>query len=92
MFSGNDDFVTEMDSRWNCHDGDDRPIDDIWHLHFTEMSTQPWLPKWYTGTPVKHPRQDLVEVWNDTYHAALKDGWAPKIPNTYPIKYNIIGK
>jgi hypothetical protein len=52
-----------FDPRWNCLDGEDRPIDDIWHLHFTSMPTQPWKPAWFRGMARPHPRQDLVNLW-----------------------------
>ena len=55
---------THFDNRWNCLDGEGRPISDIWHLHFTSMPTQPWKPAWFRGIPKAHPRQDLVELWN----------------------------
>jgi hypothetical protein len=55
---------THFDPRWNCLDGEGRPIEDIWHLHFTSMPTQPWKPAWFRGTPQAHPRADLVELWN----------------------------
>lgn len=53
-----------FDPRWNCLDGEDRPISDIWHLHFTSMPTQPWKPAWFRGIPKQHWRQDLVDLWN----------------------------
>lgn len=62
-----------FDRRWNCLDGENRRVSDIWHLHFTEMSTQPWKPKWahytwkkkgYEYYEQKHPRGDLVYIWN----------------------------
>ena len=65
-------FSTTYDKRWNCLDGEDRRSSDIWHLHFTEMTTQPWAPSWpYTTwknknqvfTPKTHPRGDLVYIW-----------------------------
>jgi hypothetical protein len=92
MFSGNDQFVAEMDPRWNCHDGDGRTIDDIWHLHYTEMSTQPWQPAWFTGKPQEHPRQDLVKLWHDTRAEAVLNGWHPNLINKTYGDYNIIGR
>lgn len=65
--------VATYDKRWNCLDGEDRRSSDIWHLHFTEMTTQPWKPKWAVDTWNKkgqtfvskqHPRGDLVYIWN----------------------------
>jgi len=58
--------ATHFDARWNCLDGEGRPIEDIWHLHFTAMPTQPWKPAWYNGAHKPHPRQDLVALW-ETY-------------------------
>lgn len=63
---------TVFDARWNCLDGEDRRVSDIWHLHFTEMTTQPWNPKWaykiwsnkgHEFKPAEHPRGDLVYIW-----------------------------
>jgi len=55
-----------FDPRWNCLDGENRIIGDIWNLHFTSMPTQPWKPAWYKGLHKPHPRQDLVALW-ETY-------------------------
>ena len=64
--------VATYDSRWNCLDGEDRRSSDIWHLHFTEMTTQPWTPEWAVSTwnrkgqtfiSQQHPRGDLIYIW-----------------------------
>ena len=64
--------VATYDRRWNCLDGEEFQASDIWHLHFTEMTTQPWAPKWANETwkkkgkvfkNKKHPRGDLVYIW-----------------------------
>lgn len=52
-----------LDPRWNCLDGENRPINDIWHLHFTNMPTQPWKPAWCSFEFEEHPRKDLVALW-----------------------------
>lgn len=63
---------TRYDRRWNCLDGEMERSCNIWHLHFTEMTTQPWYPKWAEeayrkkGTHFekrRHPRGDLVYIW-----------------------------
>lgn len=54
-----------FDPRWNCLDGEGRAIEDIWHLHFTSMPTQPWKPAWYKGAHREHPRKDLVDLWTE---------------------------
>lgn len=65
--------VATYDVRWNCLDGFDIRSSEIWHLHFTEMTTQPWQPSWAYDTwkrkgttfkPARHPRGDLVYIWN----------------------------
>lgn len=91
-FSGNDDLVQEIDPRWNCHDGDGLSIDNIWHLHYTEMATQPWRPTWFTGSPREHPRKDLVKLWFDMKEKAMSEGWSPRNPNEVFGDYNIIGR
>lgn len=92
MFSGNDELVKELDMRWNCHDGEGLKPSDIWHLHFTKMATQPWRPKWFTGTPEEHPRADLVRVWEGMRDSAKANGYSIKIPNTPYVPYRIIGR
>jgi len=62
-----------FDPRWNCLDGENRPIEDIWHLHFTSMPTQPWKSAWGAAKGLihkPHPRQDLVELWQSYLNEA----------------------
>lgn len=56
-----------LDPRWNNLDGEGLPLEDIWHLHFTYMNSQPWQPSWNPNPPTKHWRPDLVEYWNKIY-------------------------
>lgn len=70
-----------FDPRWNCLDGEGRSIDDIWHLHFTKMRTQPWQPAWLQKRhPSKrvevHPRQDLVNLWKQYRDEGLQSSAA----------------
>jgi hypothetical protein len=69
-----------IDPRWNCLDGEGRALDDIWHLHWTHMPTQPWHPGWARKThedagikwkPMDHPRLDLVKAWNAIRREAM---------------------
>lgn len=92
MFSGNAEYVTDLDPRWNCHDGDGLEADNIWHLHYTKMSTQPWKPAWFTGKGEEHPRQDLVKLWHDTRAEAVLNGYVPQLANETYGDYNIIGR
>lgn len=64
-----------FDPRWNCLDGENRPIEDIWHLHFTSMPTQPWKPAWGKAKGLvqrDHPRKDLVALWEQYRDEGLK--------------------
>ena len=42
-----------------------RPIEDIWQLHMTGLSTQPWHPRYTSWGYSTHPRQDLMEIYWD---------------------------
>ena len=87
-------IVGDLDSRWNCHDGDNLKLDDIWHLHYTNMATQPWRPEWYVGEQLDHPRYDLVKLFWDTCEEARDHGYIPRERKTGDDKfiYNFIGK
>ena len=92
-FSGNDQLVHELDPRWNCLDGEDRKINDIWQLHWTNMSTQPWRPGWYVGEQKPHPRPDLVSLLNEMHQEAKDAGYInnSKLYNE-DLQYGIIGQ
>ena len=87
-------LVGDLDSRWNCHDGDNLPLKDIWHLHYTNMATQPWRPEWYIGPKKNHPRKDLVELFWHTLVKAKDAGYTPRkrLPDEKKFVYDIIGK
>lgn len=92
-FSGNPHMVLDFDVRWNCLDGENLKPEEIFHLHWTKMSTQPWKPAWFTGTPEVHPRQDLVKLYEDLKKEASERGYMPRGRNSYEtIEYNIIGR
>lgn len=93
-FSGNDELVKELDPRWNCLDGEDYDLNDIWQLHFTNMATQPWQPSWYTGNPMPHPRQDVVEAYQTALAEAVEAGYDPEsyIPNQLFGDHGVIGR
>ena len=92
QFSGNENLVHELDPRWNCLDGENLAIEDIWQLHWTNMATQPWRPGWFTGTPEEHPRSDLVKLFENLLIEANDMGYNGLVSEYPPIKYNIIGK
>lgn len=92
LFSGNDELVEDLDPRWNCLDGEDRELDDIWQLHYTNMATQPWRPSWYVGPQNDHPREDIVQVYHDTLEEATANGYPPKEFGHEIDDYLIIGQ
>lgn len=84
-------YFHEIDPRWNCLDGEDLRLDDIFQLHFTNMSTQPWEPSWYRGMKQPHPREDIVNLYYDLLEESAAHGFQPQKKSTTSIKYNIIG-
>jgi len=95
-FSGNSELVEDLDPRWNCLDGEDRPLHDIWQLHFTKMSSQPWKPDWFTGEHEKHARQDIVDEFYRVFEEAKQNGFDPDAKreelSDSNVVYNIIGR
>jgi hypothetical protein len=94
MFSGNSQLVGDLDPRWNCLDGEQRDVDDIWQLHYTNMATQPWQPEWYTGLPQPHPRNDIVEIFYKMKEEASEAGFLEENykPQQTDYRYGIIGR
>jgi len=66
-------LVHEVDKRWNCLDGEDMPIEEMYQLHFTNMSTQPWHPQWYKGKKLIHPRKDILELYKKFKEEAINN-------------------
>ena len=77
-------IVQELDARWNSFDGadtaypykkpypmDDKiqlPLEQIWQVHLTALSYQPWHPKYNPHAKASHKRQDIMEVfWKYNY-------------------------
>lgn len=94
-FSGNSSLVDPIHPKWNSLDGENTPIDEIWHLHYTKMETQPWKPKWFTGKTEKHPRPELVRLYEEVVKKAYEEGCKTLEPDVNYMafgKYDIIGK
>lgn len=95
-FSGKNNLVADLDPRWNCLDGEDLAIGDMWQLHFTNMATQPWKPSWYSGSIHAHPRSDVVQAYYQWYAEAKEAGYDDiallEAQSKYLHKYNIIGR
>lgn len=93
-FSENFDRVQPFKGNWNCLDGEDKKIEDIDILHYTDMSTQfhhKYVQKRYAGTNYQHwfdgeirPhwRKDLQELFDKMYNEALEAGY--KVENYIP--------
>jgi lipopolysaccharide biosynthesis glycosyltransferase len=88
----NSNLITPIDKSWNCFDGESLNINEIKQIHFTNMPTQPWKPGWYKGETSRHPREDILELYenyldHEDVKAILREKQMPK-----PIKYKILGK
>jgi hypothetical protein len=92
-FSGQP-IVHDLDPKWNCLDGEWLEIEDIWHLHYTKMETQPWKPGWFTGVTAPHARPEIVQLWYDIKKEAEQNGYKEEdyIPEEKFGSYNIIGR
>ena len=95
-FSGKDNMVMSLNRKWNCLDGEDLNLKDVWQLHFTNMATQPWHPGWYTGEIQPHPRADVAQAFQDAFNAAIANGYDNEALRSDLqqdiVNYNIIGK
>tara|TARA_B100001778_G_scaffold297379_1_gene270823 strand:+ start:1507 stop:2292 length:786 start_codon:yes stop_codon:yes gene_type:complete len=77
-------MIKRLDARWNSFDGcvTDDPcehrgkqkhydIDDIWQLHFTSLSSQPWHPKYSPHGKAPYAREDISQrLWEIAYKVA----------------------
>lgn len=69
------DAVIKIDSRWNCFDGyktdseeidgeqEKYNLDQIFQLHFTALSYQPWHSSYLMSAKATHERADLTDYW-----------------------------
>ncbi len=86
----NSKFFSEIDPRWNCLDGENLKIEEMFQLHFTNMSTQPWKPEWFSADTSPHPREDIVEIYFKLLEEAAQNGFKPsRYKKEY--EYEIIG-
>ena len=90
-FSGNGNLVKDLDPRWNSLDGDTGKVfgEEIYQLHFTNMSTQPWTPTWFTGEAQTHPRTDLVDKFLELLEKAPEMEGVEYEQN---VNYGVIGR
>ncbi|MBO3656325.1 glycosyltransferase [Acinetobacter bereziniae] len=83
-------LVEPYQDSYNNIDGEDLAIEQIKVLHYSDMGTQfshkyaiPRLAKmdqkhWFDGKIMPHPRQDLIELFDEYYAEALKLGYKPE--------------
>jgi len=93
LIASNPMLIQEIDSRWNCLDGEDRKIEDIYQLHFTNMSSQPWSPIWYKGEKTPHSRKDIIEKYNELksiINSKKKGGAEPVLDDKEIVDYEIL--
>lgn len=74
-------MIHEIDARWNSFDGTNTSIaganthydiHDIWHVHFTGLSYQPWHPNYIYSLKGTHERSDITDVWWK-YHKIINE-------------------
>jgi lipopolysaccharide biosynthesis glycosyltransferase len=89
-FAESNDLIQPIDKRWNCLDGEDLQLSEIYQLHFTNMSTQPWKPTWYEGETQKHQRDDIIEIYSKLREECELEGIKLKEIPDDPIDFNIL--
>ena len=55
------DFISPLMKQWLI----EYKLNQIFHLHLTALSYQPWHPRYNCFAKATHWRQDLMEVWWD---------------------------
>lgn len=95
-FSGNNKLVQDLDPKWNCLDGENYKLEDIWQLHYTRMHSQPWRPAWFKGVPEEHRRSDIKQAFYEALEEAVQAGYKPdelkEELQQDTVEYNIIGQ
>jgi hypothetical protein len=71
LFTLKSNFIGDLNARWNCLDGEGLSLEKIWHLHFTNMDSQPWHPSWNKREHKNHIRPDLVKYLNKIYEESI---------------------
>jgi len=86
QFAQNTQLVQPFVGNWNCVDGEGMSIGEIDALHYSDMRTQfshkysvPRLESqnqnhWFDGEIKDHPRQDLVDLFDQYYSEAIESG------------------
>ena len=87
LFKKNTQLIQPYQDSYNCIDGENLATEEIKILHYSDMGTQfshkyslPRVSKegiehWFDGEVLPHPRQDLVDLFDDYYYEALDNGY-----------------
>lgn len=90
-------LIEPYQDSYNSVDGEDLAIENIRILHYSDMGTQfshkYSLPRveeegfahWFDGKVMPHPRQDLVELFDNYYNEALASGYQLENYRTEPF-------
>jgi hypothetical protein len=87
LFKKNAQLIQPYQDSYNCIDGENLATKEIKILHYSDMGTQfshkyslPRVSKdgvahWFDGEVLPHPRQDLVDLFDDYYYEAMDNGY-----------------
>lgn len=64
------DLVLPLSAKWNCLDGENYGWREARLLHYSNKSTQPWMPYPERHQYEKHKISDLSEMWQQYYEDA----------------------
>ncbi len=90
LIKANPSLVQPYQDSYNNIDGEDMAIEQIKILHYSDMGTQfshkyavPRLAEnhqkhWFDGKIMPHPRQDLIQLFDQYYAEALALGYKPE--------------
>ena len=65
VFDGARPDIKPKNEKGDFWDKEQVELKNIWQLHLTGLSYQPWHPRYNTHLKATHWRQDLMEVWWD---------------------------
>lgn len=87
LFKKNTQLIESYQDSYNCIDGENLAIEEIKILHYSDMGTQfshkyslprvneEGIEHWFDGEVLPHPRQDLVDLFDNYYNEALTAGY-----------------
>ena len=90
LISNNPSQIKAINARWNCMDGESLALSEIYQLHFTKMSSQPWHPSWFKGAQSEHSRKDVVKMYFDTQQECNKNNISIREIPKNKVHYEIL--